>query len=257
MALERFIATFDLHYGYERRSGHKAPLHDMKAWDVVMKFAQDFKPHHWVFGGDMLDCGVVSHHNHGKPGRTEGLRLLQDAEECKAAIVVPAFKLASKSATYIVGNHEHWLEDLTDDQPGLEGLVGLKPLLGLKEWNVIPQGGYHRIGKLHFIHGDQISGGTNAAKNAVDTYAQSIRLGHFHTFQAATKTSAIHHELGNVGMVVPCLCTKDPKYGQGKPNRWMQGFNFGYVDTHTGRFNDYVQIIVNGQSIIDGKLYKA
>jgi hypothetical protein len=224
---------------------------------MVMQFAQDSKPHHWVFGGDMLDCGVVSHHNRGKPGRTEGLRLLQDAEECKAQIVKPAYALASKSATYIVGNHEHWLEDLTDDQPGLEGLVGLKPLLGLGDWNVIEQGGYHRIGKLHFIHGDQISGGTNAAKNAVDTYGASVRLGHFHTAQMATKTSAIHNVLGHTGAVVGCLCTKDPKYGQGKPNRWVQGFNFGWVDTNTGLFNDYFPIICNGRTVINGKVYKA
>jgi len=257
MALERFIATFDLHFGYERRSGHKLPLHDLKAWDVVMKFAQDFKPHHWVFGGDMLDCGVISHHNHGKPGATEGLRLKSDGDECRAQIIEPARALTSKEAIYIVGNHEDWLTDLTDAQPGLEGLVELKPLLGLKDSTVIPQGGYHRIGKLYFIHGDQISGGTNAAKNAVDTYSQSIRLGHFHTFQAATKTSAIHHKLGHTGMVVPCLCTKDPKYGQGKPNRWVQGFDYGWVDTATGLFNDQVQVIVGGQSIIGGKLYKS
>jgi hypothetical protein len=82
-------------------------------------------------------------------------------------------------------------------------------------------------------------------------------LGHFHArIQAATKTSAIHHELAVIG-IVPCLCSKDPKYGQGKPNRWVQGFNFGYIDTHSGRFNDYVQIITSGQSIINGKLYKA
>lgn len=257
MALERFIGTWDLHYGYERRSGHKSPLHDMRAWDVVMKFAQDFKPHHWVFGGDMLDCGVVSHHNHGKPGRTEGLRLLQDAEDCKREIIKPAFDLVSKEAIYIEGNHENWLEDLTDNQPGLTDMVSLERILGLEKWTVIPQGGYHRIGKMYFIHGDQISGGINAAKNAVDYYAQSVRLGHFHTFQAATKTSAIHHELGITGMVVPCLCTKDPKYGQGKPNRWMQGFNYGWIDTHSGRFNDYVVIIINGQFFAHGKTYKA
>ena len=78
---KRFIATYDLHYGFERKGGHKVALHDAKAWEAVLQFGRDFKPDTWIMGGDMLDCGVISHHNKGKPGRTEGLRLVSDAAE--------------------------------------------------------------------------------------------------------------------------------------------------------------------------------
>jgi hypothetical protein len=36
----------------------------------------------------------------------------------------------------------------------------------------------------------------------------------------------------------------------------MQGFLWGYVNGPGGCFNDYVTVIVNGQAIINGKLYK-
>ncbi len=243
---ERFIFATDLHYGYERRGGHKVPLHDITAFRAMMAFARDFRPHHFILGGDILDCGVVSHHNHGKPGRTEGMKLLQDAAECRHTIIEPIEAITTKTLTYIVGNHEAWLTDLTDDQPTLDGLVNLRPLLKLGAWRIIDQGGYHRLGKLYFIHGDQIAGGTNAARTAVDTYMQNVRLGHYHTMQSATKTSAVDMKLGKTGIVVPCLCGKDPLYNDSKPNRWMQGFNFGYVDTKTGMFTDYVPTIIDG-----------
>lgn len=253
---ERFLALYDTHVGSERRSGHRIDLHDSRAIRVALKFAQDFKPHHIILGGDILDCGCISHHNHHKPGRTEGMRLLADAALCRDLVITPVEELASKSLTYITGNHCQWAEDLTDDIPALEGIVGIQPLLKLgTDWKIIPHGGYHRLGKLFFIHGDQISGGTNAARNAVEAYEQNVRLGHFHTYQVSTKTSAVDAKLGKTGVVIPCLCTKDPKYNEGKPNRWMQGFNFGYVDPSSGLFNDYVAIITDGRTVIHGKIY--
>lgn len=253
--MTRFLACWDLHRGYERRSGHKTPLHDPRAWASVMKFAQDFKPHTTILGGDVLDCGPISHHNERKPRRTEGFRLQLDAEEAVAEVIKPLEDLTSGNCLFITGNHEDWIEDLLDKDPALEGLVDLEELLELQAWSVVPQGGYHKLGKLYFIHGDQIGGGVNAAKNAVEAYMQNVRLGHFHTYQVATKTSAVDAKLGKTGIVVPCLCSKDPKYNEGRPNRWVQGFLFGYV-ADDGTFTDYVVPIINGQFVVDGKTYR-
>lgn len=254
--MERFIATFDLHYGHERRSGHKIALHDPKAWAAVMKFAQDFKPHTWIHGGDMLDCGVISHHNHGKPGATEGMKLLADATEGRAVFITPVEQLIGKGQlVYIVGNHEDWLTDLTEQIPSLEGLVDLPTILSLKKWTIVPQGGAYSIGKLSFIHGDQLKGGESVAKAAVIAYERSIRFGHFHTYAAYSKTAAIDYKNGKTGISVPCLCTKSPKYGAGAPNKWMQGFNFGWVNDD-GTFTDYIPTIINGSFIWNGRRYK-
>lgn len=252
--MEKFVALYDLHYGYERKNGHKTPLHDIKALNAALKFVDDFKPDHVILGGDILDCGCISHHNHGKPGATEGFRLLGDAKELKDAVLDPLEDLTEGSLTYIGGNHEDWLTDLSDMIPALEGIVGLRPLLELNDrWTVVPTGDAHKLGKLVFIHGDQIKGGEHAAKNAVLAYERNVRLGHYHTYQTYAKTSASDMN-GHTGTVIPCLCKKSPKYGGGAPNRWMQGFGWGYIGENL--FSDYVSVIVNGRFIANEKEYR-
>jgi hypothetical protein len=253
--MTKFLFTTDLHFGYERKNGHKVPLHDSKAWASVVKFAQDFKPHTWIVGGDFLDCASVSHHNHNKPGNIEGLRLLADAEELKQVAIKPVEQIA-KEVVYITGNHERWLDDVVTAMPALEGIVDLRSLLGLKNWTVIPQGGSYNLGKLTFIHGDQISGGADgAAKKAVIDYERSVRLGHFHTYDTYTKTSPVNYKNAKTGIIVPCLCQKTPSYGKGKPNKWLQGFSYGFIDDK-GFYNDYVVTIIDGKFVgPNGRVY--
>lgn len=252
--MEKFVALYDLHYGYERKGGHKVPLHDARALAVALAFIADFKPDHIILGGDILDCGSISHHNHGKPGATEGFRLMGDAKELKEALIDPLDKLKVKSKTYIIGNHEDWLADLVEKIPALEGSIDVKGLLSLdKTWKVVPQGGTHKLGKMLFMHGDQIKGGEHSAKWGTVAYEANVRFGHHHTYQVYTKTSPTDSN-GHTGIAVPCLCRKDPNYGGGSPNRWMQGFLWGFVNSD-GTFSDYVSTITNGQAVINGKRY--
>lgn len=256
--MERFVGLWDLHWGYERRGGHKVPLHDLKALNATLDFIADYRPHHIILGGDMLDCGPVSHHQKGKPGATEGLRLLADAKELREAVIRPLESAwEGGKLVYHVGNHEDWLSDLTDESPSLEGLVDIRSLLQLDEdWEVVPVGEASKLGKLVFAHGDQVKGGTHCAKWAVEAFERNVRFGHYHTYQTFTKTSALDLN-GHTGTCVPCLCKKGPKYGGGAPNKWMQGFLSGYVDPKSGLFNDHVSVIVNGAFIgPNGKHYR-
>lgn len=254
--MEKFVFLTDIHWGYERDgSRHKVPLHDQRAVSVAMQFIADFKPDHVVLGGDTLDCGSISHHRRGRTGQLEGLRLLAEAKECREAVIQPLEKLIKGRLIYHVGNHEDWLKDLTDELPSLEGIVDVRPLLGLGErWEVVEQGKASKLGKLTFVHGDTVKGGQNPALAAVTNYERNIRFGHFHTFQIATKTTPIDAN-GHTGIAVPCLCKKGHAYGQGAPNKWMQGFLWGYVDGPSGIFADYVSVIVNGKAIINDKIY--
>lgn len=223
----------------------------------MLAFAKEFKPDTFIWGGDALDAGVISHHNHGKPGATEGLKLREDATEGRKAFIAPIEAIVPKAGDliYMVGNHEDWLTDLTDQIPALEGIIDLPVLLKLDRWKVIPQGGAFNLGKLTFVHGDTVKGGEHVAKNAVVNYERSIRFGHHHTFQAYTKNSALDYKNAKTGICVPCLCTKTPKYGEGAPNRWTQGFCYGYIG-EGGTFHDYIAIIVDGKTVINGKVYK-
>lgn len=256
--IRRFAALFDAHVGWESKGGHKKPLHDPKALDVTMQFLADFKPHDVILGGDILDCGAISHHNKGKARKTEGFRLLADAAECRRLILDPIESLLPRDGrrVYLVGNHEDWIEDLLDEQPGLEDVVSVQKLLGLgPKWEVVEQGRGIQYHKLYFVHGDTVKGGEHVAKNAVQNYERNIRFGHHHTLQKYTKTSPIDAEVAKTGMAIPCLCQKDVGYMERIPNKWVQGFEWGYVDDQGGPFEDNVAVIIRGRAVIGGKLY--
>ena len=69
-SVEKFVFLTDIHWGYERDgSRHKVPLHDERAVSIAMQFIADFKPDHVILGGDILDCGSVSHHRRGRVGQ--------------------------------------------------------------------------------------------------------------------------------------------------------------------------------------------
>lgn len=252
---KRFIATFDEHYGWERRHGRRYPIHDQLAWGAIMEFAKDFKPHTWVMGGDLIDCGAISHWNKGKPGLTEGMKLVQDVEGARREYLEPVERIA-RDLIYITGNHERFLSDLVEDLPALEGIIDLEPLLKLRRWRIIPQGGVTHLGRLWFAHGDQVKGGgEHVAKAGALHFNRSIRFGHYHTYQTFTATSAIDNEQPLTGTCVPCLCIKNPQYNEGRPNRWAQGFCWGYV-REDGTFNDYISVIINGQFTALGRTYR-
>ena len=251
--MEKFLGLWDLHWGYERRNRHKVPLHDRKALNVALQFAKDFKPDHIILGGDILDCGSVSHHNAHKPGAIEGFRILEDAKECVNNVINELAALKPKSKVFIKGNHEKWVDDLIETMPALEGIVDIETLLNLGDWKVVPNGESHRLGKLIFVHGDQIKGGEHCAKWATVAYEANVRFGHFHTAQMYSKVSPIDQH-GHSGICVPCLCRKGPKYGGGSPNKWQQGFVYGYLNKDK-TFNDYLAIIVDGKATINGVQY--
>jgi hypothetical protein len=257
--MEKFVALFDLHYGYQvNASRHKVPLHDEKALSAALQFIADFKPDHVILGGDMLDCGSVSHHNNGKSGKIEGLRILAEAKELRSKLITPVEAVVPKKGrlVYMIGNHEDWLNDLVDKVPSLEGVIEAENLLSLgKRWEVIESGGVATLGKLKFLHGDNIPSIQGLAFKAVTDYEANVRFGHHHTFQVAAKTTPVEAN-GHTGIAVPCLCRKDPSYGNQKPNKWMQGFLWGYVGGPAGSFNDYVTVIVNGKATVNGKTYE-
>ncbi len=56
---------------------------------------------------------------------------------------------------------------------------------------------------------------------------------------------------------VGCLCRKDPgpNYLRGRATKWSQGFLYGYVQPD-GFFFDYPVTILNGRTVVHGKVYE-
>jgi hypothetical protein len=258
MAEKSYVFLTDIHYGFERKQGKKVPLHNPRILDAVGLFLEDFKPDVIIYGGDTLDCGPISHHNRRQNFSIEGLRLLSDADGLSA--VMRQYRMAAfdkdrgeAEEVYIEGNHEDWLNDLVEDYPGLAGNLALPRLLNNLHMEVVPQGGVFKLGKLYFLHGDQIRSSLYPARWAVDAFGKSVRFGHFHTYQSFTKVSALDGDC-RTGVAVPCLCTRGPGYGKGAPNRSINGFNYGYVES-TGNYFDMTPIITNNKFVADGVEY--
>ena len=252
--MRRFVSLWDAHVGRERVGGRLRPLHDLHTISIANQFISDFKPHEVICGGDMMDCGAISHHNERKHGLTEGMRLEEDAADTRALILDPIESIRC-DRVYLIGNHEAWLDQFTEMHPSLGKLLAPETLLGLSRWKVIPQGGNYRLGKLAFKHGDKITGGEHVAKAAVINSERSIRFGHRHTWAVYTKMSDLDVQHKHTGVSMPCMCRKGPGYGKGAANKWINGFGYGYVDKN-GSFYDYVAIVHGGKAVINGKVYK-
>lgn len=250
-----FLALWDIHWGFERRNRKKVPIHDPRSLAAVAEFARIFKPEILVWGGDILDCGAISHHNQKKKLSVEDLRLAEDAQGLQEYMgkIRSSGKVAQEY--YLLGNHEDWLQDLVEQYPALEGILDIRQILSLPpSVKCVDQGGSLQLGKLVFLHGDQLKGGEYVAKRAVETYARNVRFGHFHTFQVATRTSPLDAEDVHTAIAVPALCRRDLAYGEGAPNRHCQGFLWGWLDDKG--FSDQVTVITNRGFAALGKEFR-
>lgn len=265
--MRKFAAIMDTHLGWERTGyRHYKPIHDERAIACAMNLISDFKPDDIILNGDIMDCGPASRHIRAQGNRRqiEGLRLLKDFELTRETFIKPISKLVSGRKVYKKGNHEAWVDLLVDQDPeALEGLVDdFNGLLQLpKDWELTETGKLSHLGKLWFAHGETINNRTMSggpvlsARAAVMMYQRNIRIGHFHTLQQFTMTSAIDEQLPKTGMTCPCLCRKDPPYTGSRPNQWVQGLLLGYWDETS--FHDFPVIIIRGKTTWNGKVYKA
>jgi hypothetical protein len=118
----------------------------------------------------------------------------------------------------------------------------------------VPQGSGHTLGKLYFMHGDTLGSAEHVAKQAWNFYNRNVRFGHVHTYQVHSPKRAMDADIMHTAVAVPCLCRRDAIFMEGRPNAWMQGFNYGYIQPN-GHFSDYTPIITDGKFVAEGKLY--
>lgn len=260
--MQRFLFSPDKHWGYQQGPKGLEPLHDERAIQSMLKFAQDFKPHVWIEGGDNIDYGPVSHWLKNKKKASKDLDLRRDADEYGKHVLEPIEEIMTwrskgeaKKKIWLKGNHEGWGDEFGEENPGAASLVQPESLLDLSSWDVVEEGGHRELGRLLVVHGDKIGNGGNVAQKAVNLYGNSVMFGHFHTYQVTPKHELVGKDNVKAGFAIPGLCNKNPGYMANKPNQWAKGFAYGYVHDD-GSFQVYVPIIIGGRFAAEGRVYR-
>jgi metallophosphoesterase superfamily enzyme len=256
MKSRRFVALFDVHVGREKkRVGRRLvtkKTHNLPALRATMDFVEDWAPDVFILGGDQLNCGPISHWHRGKPRLDERFRLRQEYDVLNQEVIQRVQGVPEK--IWMQGNHEMWIEQALDEQPGLEGLIEPENYLPLDDWDFYGQGEIAKLGKLHFIHGDTVRPGVSVAKRAVGMYRRNLRMGHHHRYEAATDVTPIDSQDFHSCIVVPAMAARAMVYMKNAPENHMQGFLLGEVFGN-GDFQDHVMIINKNRFYWNGKKY--
>lgn len=264
--LKSYVAFFDCHFGYEQRitpSGRrsKRATHCLPAINAAMKFVKDFRPDYFILGGDQLDLGAISFHNHGKPRQVEDMRITDDYDALDKHLLRDLDTIGIENKIWITGNHENRVWRYLDANPASEGLIEPDSYLRLtaRGWHIQPEEVPYKIGKVHFVHGHACfprGGCKDPAAKLANFYRRNVRCGHLHTFASATDITPSDRRDFHSAIVCPAMCRVNPGYNNNASDNFQQGFLYGYV-TASGDYNDFVVIIHGGRFIVNGKEYKA
>lgn len=232
----KVFGLFDSHYPETIRTG---PL---------LKFLHDYNPDLFILGGDNWSLDCVSHWNKDKFMNWGMDNIISELNKQAEGFAhqIRMFMAACPKAkfVYLLGNHEDWLHQFVQSFPQIRTET-IKTLLGTVglQLEFIPQGCFYQVGKLHFCHGDQIRGGQNPAKWAVEKCHANVVFGHFHTRKEWPDHSMVDSEDKRMGIQVPCYTTSAPDYGKGSPNQIQQGFFTASIKKDSGKFSHHVQLV--------------
>jgi hypothetical protein len=174
------------------------------------------------------------------------------------ALVLDLIPKSAKKKIWIKGNHEVWIDKLTEEHTGIENLIDPASYLGLTEkdgWEFYEQGELFKLGKLYFAHGDiPRVGGKYPAQALASIYRRNIRVGHFHTWAVGVDKTPVDSKDYHTCVVVPALSQRGPAYQKNAPDNFITGFNWGTVFTN-GNFHDQISILNDNKFYVNGIWY--
>lgn len=244
------VSYFDAHY----------PKVHRPTWQACLDFCRSNRVGIFVFGGDNLDCGAISHHTKGKPKLRPTGQMKADLDGFRREMLDKLDPLLPHGCVkvWLTGNHEDWLSQMLEEQPELDGLLSFTEYLELEKrgWIVKPQGGHFKHGKLKWIHGDVVTGsGINAVRNALNTYVENIVMGHGHTAASATKTLPHSNRHKWQAWMMGTGGELDHGYLKNKPTGWLNQFGITEFHGPRGLFNHYPVTVFGRSFAFGGRVY--
>ena len=223
--------------------------------DPVFEFIQDFKPTTVILGGDAHDFTSVGQWIADQSRERLGGTLKENYKQLKSVALTPIQRAAPKAKKiYLRGNHERWIDLAVERDPNGVGFWELEGNL-TPEWEIYAENVPYKASKhLYYIHGLYIN--EFHAKKTALAYHKNVCYGHIHDIQVHTLVSPIDEAQFFKAQSCGCLCHVNPQYMRNKPNKWVNGFNFAYVEKETGYFSDVQVYIVENKFWANGKRYR-
>jgi len=231
------------------------PYHNKRAWRLVMKVGQSWKPDIIVVLGDFGDFYTVSNFTKD-PARK--VSLSWELAECNR-LLNNLDALGSKLKIFIEGNHEHRLNRFIHDKaPELDGIVDVRSAFKLKEhgWVHVPYRDHYKLGKVYLTH-DVNATGRNAVHRVIDTYQHSAITGHTHRIGYAIEAdgigcpilSATFGWLGDISKI-------DYQHKITATKAYVLGFGIGYLEEPSGLLFATPVPIIKNKCLVEGKIYE-
>jgi len=248
--LKRAIVTPDKHF----------PLHDKKAISVLCKAIEQVKPDIYVDLGDTGEWESVSHWQWRKKKRPPleyqlpfVLKEIEEVNKGMDIIDASLDKAGCKERHITEGNHDDWLNRFVEENPYLKGYK-FKDAVKLKErgYKYHPIGKLLKIGNLYFYHGHHFAG-INHTRNHLLRLGCNVMYGHHHDMQ---QSSVTHMDGPKSAWSIGCLKDMTAEANAWLGNRqhnWQLGF--AIVNFYRGgNFNVELCTIIDGKTVVDGKL---
>jgi len=242
MSEERIVFLTDIHIP------HQIEL------SLVFEFVQDFKPTKIITGSDAHDWGAVSCFVADQSRHLEGGIVKENYKEIEKILLSPLKKAAPKAEIiWLTSNHDDWLRKAIQADPNLKGYIELENNLP-KGIRIIPLNqAYHVNENLCYMHGLYTT--KYHAFQTVHAVHKSVFYSHTHDVQRYTDISPVDSSQFYTGASCGCLCNLNPAYLKNKPNRWVHGLNYCYVDTKTKEFAEVQVYIIHNKFWALGRRY--
>lgn len=230
------------------------PYVDFRAWNLMLRAAQDIGFHSIIVLGDFVDFDSVSSH-----GRSVIRDVPTLAEEFYAGnkALDSLDDLGASFKSYIFGNHENRFDRYICDKAALRGLTSVESELGLEErgWHKVEYRRELQYGKLYITH-DCDNAGENAHSLALRKAGASIIIGHTHrvgycvrgNLRGKPQVGAMFGWLGDSTKV-------EYKSNASARHEWALGFGVGVVDNDGTCFVTPCPIVDYRVSVF-GKIYR-
>ena len=252
--MKLYVILSDIHDTHPNKKSLKCKTYH-PALICAEEVIKAYQPYGIVYIGDVTDMESLSYFDMDKRKKMEGRRYRKDIDSVNH-LLDRHMKLSPKSkVTYLMGNHEERARIYSDYHPEMAELVDYIKDCKLIErnYNIIPYMKTLRIGKALFLHGFDA---TKFHANKMSMlYPKTLFYGHTHDLQTHSFVSPIDHKEVRVASSLGCLASVNPSWLRGRPNRWVNAFGMMWVKDN-GEFQMDIKYVINGETIVNGKVFK-